>query len=293
MFQSHILKTVLKVIAISAVTTFCIIFSATIGNDEAKACMGCVLQNYTSVSKISKAAENGEVFAMVMLGDIYSKGHFKGWYVPQDKGKALKWYRKAAKEHIGTKGQTVADAQFKLAEMYWKGDGVKQDTAEALEWYRRAAEEGVFLGRGNLEGRYPPELHHADAQFMLCKCYWYGHVVEQDLEESRKWFNEIIRNYSEYGDQFPEYKFVLGKCFYYGIFVDQNKTEARRLWREVAEARDDDFCDDTAEAQFLLGELYYKGDGVKKNINEAKKWYGLAAKKWHVGAKTRLKELSK
>ena len=60
------------------------------------------------------------------LGHMYSTGEG----VPQDYGKAVAWYRKAAE-------QGYAAAQGNLSVMYDSGDGVPQDDVEAYLWLTR------------------------------------------------------------------------------------------------------------------------------------------------------------
>lgn len=78
-----------------------------------------------------KLADQGDVRAKYLLGDMYAKGIG----VPQDKALAAEWFRKAAEQGHG-------EARFRLGGMYAKGDGVPQDKAEAIRWYRMAAEQG-------------------------------------------------------------------------------------------------------------------------------------------------------
>ena len=78
-----------------------------------------------------KLAEQGDSYAQISLGIMYSKGQ----EVPKDDAKAVEWYRKAAE-------QGNAYGQVSLGTMYDMGRGVPRDTAKAVEWYRKAAEQG-------------------------------------------------------------------------------------------------------------------------------------------------------
>ena len=75
--------------------------------------------------------------------------------VEQNIEKAMKWYRKAAK-------QGHAEAHFYLA-----------SNGEGTEWYRMAAENG-----------------HAGAQCYIGECFYGGEGVEQDYAEAAKWFQK-------------------------------------------------------------------------------------------------------
>lgn len=74
------------------------------------------------------AAEQGEVAAQVIVGEIYERG----MGVAPDYTAAAKWYRLAA--DAGDKR-----AQVNLGYLYERGLGVASDPRTALEWYARAA----------------------------------------------------------------------------------------------------------------------------------------------------------
>ena len=77
------------------------------------------------------------------LGWMYKNGQG----VPRDYTRAIKWYRKAAK-------QENASAQLNLGWMYDLGEGVSQDYAEAAKWYRLAAEQEIVTAQFNLALKY-------------------------------------------------------------------------------------------------------------------------------------------
>lgn len=78
-----------------------------------------------------KLADQGDVRAKYLLGDMYAEGIG----VPQDKAKALYWFRKAAE-------QGHAEAQYNLGIMLYTGDGIPQDKKEGVQWLRKAAAQG-------------------------------------------------------------------------------------------------------------------------------------------------------
>ena len=86
-----------------------------------------------------------------MLGAMYNEGQI----VPEDKGKALTWFRKAAE-------QGHAEAQYNLGSHYYEGEAVPQNYAEAVKWFTQAAEQG-----------------DADAQHALANCYYEGKGTPQ------------------------------------------------------------------------------------------------------------------
>ena len=69
-----------------------------------------------------------------------------GIYIVENKGEAIKWYRKAAE-------QGDPDAQFHLGLCYDEGCGVPENKAEAIKWFQKAAEQGHAWGIEFLEDR--------------------------------------------------------------------------------------------------------------------------------------------
>ena len=148
-----------------------------------------------------KLADQGDVRAKYLLGDMYAKGIG----VPQDKAKALYWFRSAA-------DQEYDSAQFMLGDMYAAGDGVPQDKALAAEWFRKAAEQG-----------------HAEAQWHLGNMLDTGEGVPQDRTEAAAWF----RKAAEQGIVRAQWR--LGNMYAAGEGVPQDKAEAAAWLRKAAE----------------------------------------------------------
>ena len=74
------------------------------------------------VTRLRRAAEEGDAAAQVNLGLMYDEGQG----VPQDYTKAVEWYRRAAE-------QCYALGQYNLGAMYEEGQGVPQDDTEAAK----------------------------------------------------------------------------------------------------------------------------------------------------------------
>ncbi len=89
-----------------------------------------------SFNKLLRKAQNGDAFAQYRLGGYF----YSGYGVAEDKGEAVKWYRKAA-EHKKD-GYATLLAQLELGNCYYNGEGVNEDKKEAVKWYRKAAEQG-------------------------------------------------------------------------------------------------------------------------------------------------------
>ena len=84
------------------------------------------------VTKIRKAADQGNAKAQCVLGGYYRKGEG----VPKDAVEAAKWYRKSA-------DQGLAVAQGLLGAGYLKGEGVPKDFVMAYMWIN-LSEAGGF-----------------------------------------------------------------------------------------------------------------------------------------------------
>ncbi len=94
-------------------------------------------------------------------------GFKEGWvaYWRGDYAMALREWRPLAE-------QGVAEAQYKLGDMYHNAIGVPHDYAKALQWYRKAAEQG-----------------DAGAQSNLGVMYDNGEGITQDHAQAHMWFN--------------------------------------------------------------------------------------------------------
>ena len=115
----------------------------------------------TAFREFLSSAQQGDVWAMAMVGGMYEEG--KG--VPQDYAQSFTWYRRAAAQ-----GQALA--QYNLGGIYYKGQGVPQDYAQAMQWYRRAAAQG-----------------YASAQYNLGVMYHNGEGVPQNYQQAYFWYN--------------------------------------------------------------------------------------------------------
>src|SRR5205809_853742 len=113
-----------------------------------------------SLSRVRKAAEQGDAKAQFDLGVMY----YKGRGLPQEYTEAARWYRKAA-------DQGDAMAQQTLGYMHYNGQGLPQDYTEAIRWYKKAAAQG-----------------DAVAQQSLGYMYSQGQGVSQDYTEANRWY---------------------------------------------------------------------------------------------------------
>lgn len=147
-----------------------------------------------------KASNNGNVNAMLALGDYHSTGIFKS------KSSAFNFYKKAA-ESGNPRGQK------ELGNCYRDGIGTKVDYIQAEKWYRKSAEQGFApamtnlgwlysLGKGVVKNgcksvywhRKGAEAGSAVSQYALACFYYNGEVVKQDIEEAKFWYVKSAKN---------------------------------------------------------------------------------------------------
>ena len=194
---------------------------------------------------ILMAAQNGNVAAQLVLGDMYENGSVPG-VVPKDYAQAAAWFRKAAE-------QGDVDAQDELASLYNNGQGVPQDYSQAAIWWRKAAEQG-----------------EANSQYYLGLAYYNGQGVPQDYTQAIVWIRKVAEQ-GKGNEDSPDWirrvkeqlcakaRDTLGQAYAYGHGVPQDYTQAAAWYRKAADLGD-------ADAQRELGDLYDYG-GVMKIVN--------------------------
>ena len=69
--------------------------------------------------------------------------------------------------------QGNADAQVKLASMYYKGEGTEKDVKKAFSWIKKAAQQG-----------------NADTQALLSHMYYNGEGTEKDVKKAFSWIEK-------------------------------------------------------------------------------------------------------
>lgn len=104
-----------------------------------------------------------------------------------------------------------AEAQFRLARMYYDSEGVLQrDSAQAAQWYQKAAEQG-----------------HAAAQYFLGALYFVGSGVPQDFTMAEKWYLKAATQNQ------TDAQLSLGMMYFKGTGVSQDLSEAKK-WLSLA-----------------------------------------------------------
>ena len=167
------------------------------------------------IGQIRQAAEQGDARAQFHLGLMY----YKGRWMEEDFGKAVKWLRQAAE-------QGYAEAQYHLSKMDDEGEKVRLDSQERLRWFNKAVEgrhparlsfwKGTFYpmkahsaqtDEEFVEGmkkavqwvRKAAEQGHASAQYSLAQCYQDGHGVAQDYREAVEWYRKAAPASTHWG----------------------------------------------------------------------------------------------
>lgn len=163
------------------------------------------------------AANKGLPEAQHSLGLLYVRGYGE----VQDRKEGIDWLNKAAAKGLSNSRSVLglirledaaeagsAEAQFRLAELYFTGNGVPQNLHKAVQLYRSSAERGYANAQYNMgvfseEGRGVPrslikafewykkaaEQGHANAQNSLGTMYMQGRAVPQDYVLGIVWFN--------------------------------------------------------------------------------------------------------
>ncbi len=100
-----------------------------------------------------------------------------------------------------------ANAQYRLAKMYYDGQGVAQrDSEQTAKWFRQAAEQ-----------------NHASAQYYLGALYFVGSGVPQDYTQAYQWYLKAAEQNQK------DAQLSLGMMYFRGANgIPQNLTEAKK-----------------------------------------------------------------
>ncbi len=235
---------------------------------------------------LRRAAEQGNSFAALTLGNRYAQGNG----VDKDPAQAVTWWRKAAQADNG-------EAQYHLGKAYLEGNGVSQDDVKAVHWLKQSANQG-----------------NAEAQYLLGKMYHEGYSVVQDQTLARDWLSraaaaghdeavnllalvntivksttmvsqesyEALSDKAEHGD--PHAQYELGLRYENGA-LDVNKDPAKALRWLTKAAENGNLL-----AMHKLSRVYAKGSlGVDQDSAKAAYWRE-KAKGRHSGPAEELKQ---
>ena len=157
----------------------------------------------SGLSELRERAGQGDVRALVSLGNLYKTGCGGKW-IPLDRSKAAQLYRRAALQEDG-------EGQYQLGLLHY-GDRVYD---RAIAWFRRAAAGG-----------------HQDAIARLHAMYSLRHGVPADQAEAITWFHDAAGN----GDFTAVTQ--LGIIHQFGYGVDQDLKAAVAYYGQAAQAGD-------------------------------------------------------
>ncbi|MBR5946419.1 sel1 repeat family protein, partial [bacterium] len=215
-------------------------------------------QNSNMAAKLLKeAAEKGHANAQFNLAVCFARGIG----VNMDHGQTLIWLEKAAanghpqakefleelkrdggleapadlKEVTEAAEKGDAEAQCKLAMIYYMGQGVPRDLDKMIYWLEKSAGQGF-----------------AEAQFRLGCAYNDGTGVPQDEKKAA----ELFAKSAEQG--YADGQYGLGLCYEKGEGVPKDEEQAIKWYTLAGEQG-------VAEAQYNLAAIYYR-QGSDKEI---------------------------
>lgn len=186
-----------------------------------------------AVKMYTKAAENGEVKAMMALGRVYTEGR-----VEVDQAQATHWYTQAA-------GQGDINAAYETGKRLEAGLGTKEDLKQAATFYEQAAKGGHMeastrLGEMYTQGKGVPKdkkrarhwLEQSAFQGNSQAAFGMGQLTiqEGDYAQAKKWFEKAIEG------KHIQASIELGKMYEAGLGVTQNDIEAAKWYHRVVVA---------------------------------------------------------
>lgn len=230
----------------------------------------------SSVKKLMKLAEKGDVKAQSELAEAYLKG--KG--VKRSFQDAALWLEKVAETGD-------AQAQYQLAHLHLDGKGMPKSEEKGAEWLAKAAENGNQKAEQELalcyrDGRGVPQStekyyawieknadnEKAETLLDLAKAYYAGDGVTKDVNKAKFWADKAAKK----GNKDAE---LLLATWVYEI--NPSNPEAIQRLMQVAEKGD-------TEAQAMIGESYLNGKGVEQSESKAIEWFEKAAAKGNATA---------
>ena len=157
-----------------------------------------------------------------------------------------------------------ADAQARLAIVYFNGNGVAKDEREALKWVQKAAAGGSALGQLNLGNMY---LNG-------------GCGLKQDPSEAFKWFTKSAEQGHRGG------QCMMGESYLFGQGVKKNEQEAAKWFALAANTG-------SPRAQGYYAYMLANGLGIERNLEEALAWCKKGAEAGDPAAKQTLPHIQR
>ncbi len=217
---------------------------------------GSKLTMSKAVALLTKAANKGEVNAMIALADFNTSRKNLKYGIDAKKG--AQWLTKAAAEgHAG--------AMLSLAYHYHFGTGtLAKDKAAAKQWVEKA----LLL--------YPCSVKE---RVEMARYYDLGIGVERNTEKAAEWAAKALESdIEETGDMTQ-----LATMYRNGFGVDVDPGKSRTWYERAANAGD-------AKAMQELGKIHMQGDLKGQDVEQAHIWFDKAMARGNVSA---LEELGK
>ncbi len=156
-----------------------------------------------------------------------------------------------------------ADAQYKLAFMYYDGEEIPQDYEEAAHWFRMAADQG-----------------HHDAQLYLGLMYWLGQGVLKDYVHAYAWCSLAVGKHVA--------ALEARNALAAGMTSEQI-AEAKKLAQQIQQIIQEGSPPDIhkeaargdADTQYKLAFMYYDGEEIPQDYEKAAHWFRMAADQGH------------
>jgi len=230
------------------------------------------------LKKLEAAANGGDVYARILLGETYYFGVFG---VARDPVRACTEFDRAK--------DLAGEAAHNYGQCLFAGDGLPKDLAGARIWYAKAADLGhvqskCALGNMLVRGQGGPvdvaggltlcreaaEAGDADAQTDLGDYYYVGRVVPKDPAEARRWYEKAAAQ-----DQ-ANAAYALGVMSWNGDGGPADQAAADRWWRLADK-------NGNRRAAYHLGVYAYARfmaahkPGDLSGLDEAIGWLGKAA----------------
>ena len=125
---------------------------------------------------------------------------------------------------------------------------------------------------------FAAEKGHADAQYMLARCYMTGRGIPESEKDMVKWMTKAAEQCHAKAQN------ELGLCYKLGKGVEKSDSVAAKWFRKAAQQGN-------AEGQCNLGKCYEDGEGVEKSLETASEWYKRAAEQGYEEAKKYLNDI--
>ncbi len=196
--------------------------------------------------------------------ELYEQGkkYYDGDGVIQDAGRAFRLFKEASE--LGS-----AEADARLAFMYWVGEGSAKDMVKSYQ-YARKAEASIEEEKFELElSRY------------LLGCFYLDGIklssgelfLKRDAEKAYEYFSKY--NYT--GGRAILAGFLKAEMEYHGDGTKKDVGAAAESFYSVCKNMPEE-SETAGRAAMCLGQMYFTGEGVERNEKEAFKWLRYGAR---------------